>query len=241
MANILFIGKDLPDGLEIAESLSRSGRKVFCVSKNEAEIANFEAENISSATWNRTSAISALSLIIKAETKLENVDEALFYFDANYFATKFESDKTEEIANAVNIMISGYFYMISELLKRIDQKKEKIAVAFLVKEYPSKFESCFSKSLAIVPASSVVSAAQAAFVSAAENFSALVSDKNFLSVLLAKCPTGNEFYKNEKFIGEWIASSLDAIKSSKNRQTFKQSGSWNKVGGKISAGFSLFK
>lgn len=241
MANILFIGKDLPDGLEIAESLVNSGRKVFGVSKNEMEIANFESENILSTTWNKNSAVSALSLIIKAETKLENIDEVLFYFDANYFSTKFELDKTEEIANAVDVMICSYFYMVSELLKRIDQKKEKIVVTFLLKEYPSKFEVCLAKSLATVPAASVVSAAQAAFISMAENFSTYILNRDFLSVLLAKCPMGNEFYKNEKSIGDWIASSLDTIKTAKNHQTLKNAGNWNKVGGKIFAGFSLFK
>ncbi len=241
MANTLFIGKDLPDGLEIAEAIANSGRKVFAVSKSERETENFVSENILSATWNKTSAVSALSFLINAETKLGNIEEILIYFDANYYTSKFELDKTEEISSAVDSMITGYCYIITEILKRIDQTKEKITVAFLTKEHPSKFEVCSSKSIVTVPASSVVSASQAAFVSMAENFSTYVSDRDFLSVILAKCSAGNELYKNEKLIGDWVVSSFDAIKNAKNHQTFKQAGVWNKVGSKISTGFALFR
>ena len=108
MANTLFIGKDLPDGLEIAEAFSNSGRKVFAICKSEKDATNFEAEKIVASTWNRASAVSTLSLLIKSETTLGNLDEVVFYFDANYFASRFELDKTEEIANSVDYMISGY-------------------------------------------------------------------------------------------------------------------------------------
>ena len=240
MANTLFIGKDLPDGLELAESLSNSGRKVFGVCKSEMDAANFEAENIVASVWNRASAVSALSLLIKAETQFGNIDEVVFYFDANYFASKFELDKTEEIASSVDFMISGYIYAVGELLKRIEQKKEKITVSFL-RDYPSKYEVCLQKSAAVVPASNVVSAAKQAFISAAENFSTNVSEKDYISVLLAKCPIGNDLYKNEKMIGDWLCESLTAVSGAKNHQSVKAAGTWNKVGSKVSTGFALFK
>lgn len=241
MANTLFIGKDLPDGLEIAESFSNSGRKIFGVCKSEMDAANFEAEKIVASTWNRASAVSTLSLLIKAETELGNIDEVVFYFDANYFASKFELDKTEEIANSVDYMITGYFYAVGELLKRIDQKKEKITVSFLLRDYPSKYDVCSAKSAAIVPASNIVSAAKQAFISMAENFSTNVSDKDYISVLLAKCSFGNDIYKNEKLIGDWLCESLTTISAAKNHQSVKNAGTWNKVGSKVSTGFALFK
>ncbi len=241
MANTLFIGKDLPDSLEFAESLADSGRKVFAVSKSDAEAAKFDSEKIFTTSWNKSSAVSAHSVLIRAETKLESIDEVIFYFDSNYFCTKFESDHTEEISNAVDTMINAFFYSTTELLHRIDQIKEKITVAFVVRQYPSKLEVLTSKTGGILPASPIVNAAESAFCSLAEAFSTNVADRNYLSVILAKCNYDNEFYKNEDGIADWLVSAFDTVKLLKNPQTVKHASNWNKVGGKVQTGFSLFK
>lgn len=241
MSNTLFIGKDLPDGLEFAEAMADSGRSIFAIAKSEAEGAKFESEKIFTSTWNKSSAVSAHSVIIKAETKLETFDEVVFYFDSSYFCTQFELDRTEDISNAVDTMMNSFLFSATELIKRIDQRKEKITVAFLVKEYPSKFDMISSKTAGIVPACGIVSAAQAAFCALAENFSTYVAERNYLSVLLAKCSFNNELYKNEDGIADWLVGALDSIKTMKNPQTLKQSCNWNKAGGKVSTGFTLFR
>ncbi len=241
MANTLFIGKDLPDGLAFAEALADSGRSVFTVAKSEADAAKFDSEKIYASTWNKSSAVSAHSVIIKAETKLESLDEVVFYFDASNFCTQFELDRTEDLSSGIDTMISGFVFAVTELLKRIDQRKEKISVLFLVKEYPSKYEMISSKTAGIVPASALVSAAQAAFTALAENFSTNVAERDFLSVILAKCAYSNDFYKNEDGIADWVVSAFDSVRQMKNPQTVKQATSWNKVGGKVSTGFALFK
>ncbi len=241
MSNTLFIGKDLPDGLGFAEVLADSGRSVFGIAKSEADAAKFESEKIYATTWNKSSAVSSHSIIIRAETKLESVDEAIFYFDASNFCTQFELDRTEDISNGIDTMISGFVFSATEFLKRIDQRKEKISVLFLIKEYPSKYDMLSSKTAGIVPASTIVSAAQAAFCSLAENFATNVADRDYLSVVLAKCGFTNELYKNEDAIADWTVSALNTIKTLKNPQTVKQACVWNKVGGKISTGFTLFK
>ncbi len=241
MANTLFIGKDLPDGLAFAEALADSGRSVFCVAKSEADASKFDSENIYATTWNKSSAVSAHSVIIKAETKLETLDEVIFYFDASAFCTQFELDRTEDLSNGIDTMISGFLFATTELLKRIDQRREKISVVFLNKEYPSKYDMLSSKASGIVPASTLVAAAQAAFCSIAENFSTNVNGRDFLSVILAKCAFSNDFYKNEDGIADWLAGALNSIKTMKNPQTVKQAGVWNKVGSKVSTGFALFR
>ncbi|MCR4579117.1 MAG: hypothetical protein K5681_02100 [Treponema sp.] len=241
MSNIVFIGKDLPDGLEFAEALADSGRQVFAVAKSDSDTSNFDSEKIFSSTWNKSSAVSAHSLLIKAETKLEQIDEVAFYFDTNYFCSKFEIDRTEDISNAVDTMINAFLYSTTELLKRLDQIKGKTTVLFLIREYPSKFNLLSSKATGLLPASSIVSAAEEAFRSIAENFATNVADRNYLSVVLAKCAFTNELYKNEDAIADWTVSAFDSIKTMKNPQTVKQACVWNKVGAKLSTGFSLFR
>lgn len=241
MSNILIIGKDFPDALELAEAFSETGKNVYAVSKSEADTNKFESEKIYCSTWNKSSAISAHSLIIKAETKLENIDEVLFYFDTNYFCSKFELDKSEDIANGVDQMINAYLYSISELLKRIDQRKEKILVSFFIREYPSKLEALSTKTAVTLPPSAIVSAAQQAFISMAESFASNVTDRNYLTVLLANCNPTNEMYKNEKSIAVWLTASMESLKGLKNPQTVKQASTWNKAGSKVGAGFPFFK
>ena len=241
MSNTLLIGKDLPDSLGFAEVLADSGRSVFGTAKSEADAAKFESEKIYATTWNKASAVSAHSVIIQAETKLESFDEVVFYFDAANFCTQFELDRTEDLSNGIDSMISSFLYASTELIKRLDQRKEKASVLFLIKEYPSKYEMLSSKTAGLVPASTVVSAAQAAFCAIAENFATNVADRDYLSVVLAKCGFTNEFYKNEDGIADWVVSVLNTVKTLKNPQTVKQACNWNKVGGKLSTGFSLFK
>jgi len=241
MSNILIIGKDLPDGIEIAEAFAETGKNVYAVSKSESDTNKFEAEKIYSTTWNKSSAVSAHSLIIKSETKLESIDEVLFYFDTNYFCSKFELDKTEDIANAVDQMLNAFLYSSAELLKRIDQRKEKILVSFLVREYPSRLETIASKNPVSLPASAVVSAAQQAFISLAESFATNVADREYLSVILASCKPTNELYKNEKSIAVWLTTSMETVKGLKNPQSVKTAATWNKVGSKISTGFPFLK
>lgn len=243
MSELLLVGKELPDCLDFAESLSKNNRTVFTVSKSDDESANFEAENIFASTWNKSSAISSRALLIKAETKCKELNEYVVYFDSYYFAQKFDSDRSENIASTVDVLINGFNYFITELLARMEQKKEESVIVFLVKTYPSKYEIAHngSKNVNMHPTSNLVNAAQQAFISLAENISTLVSDKSYLSVILAKCDPSNELFDNEKQIAEWITQGIDTVKSMKNHQTIKQAGTWNKVGAKISTGFSLFK
>ena len=242
MADILIVGKDLPDNLDFAEAFVAT-RKVFCVARDESEIQNFEAEGILASTWNRDSAISSRSLIIKAETKLEELNEFVLLFDSYWFGTKFELDRTEDVSVAIETMITSYQYFINELILRLEQRKEPVTVAFVVKTYPSKAELLHSgnKNINLHPTSNIVNAAQQAFISLAENFATLVSDRQYLSVLLAKCDHTNELFSSDKQLGNWVKESIAAIEGFKSRQSVKQACSWVKAGGKVSNGFSLFK
>ncbi len=244
MSNTLIIGKDLPDSLEFAEVFANSGRKVFVASKPDSNVSNFEAEEIYSTSWNRSSAISARSLIIKAETKIQDINEVIVYFDAPAYAAKFDTDKTENVSAAVDMMISGYQLFINEFLFRLNQRQEKTALSFLVRSCPSKYDMIHTysyKNTSIMPASNIVISSECAFIALAENIAAFYGDSQLCTVFLAQCNATNELYKNEQEIARWMISSFDALKEPKLKYGVKQATSWNKVGAKLSTGFSLFK
>ncbi len=243
MYNILLIGKELPDSLSFCESLKENNNQIFTSAKTDAEAIQFEAENIYATTWNKASAVSARTFLIKAENKLEKIDHVIFYFDAAFLTTKFDSDRSEELSSTIDQLINSYLFTSSELLKRLEQKQEAVTVTFLVREYPSKYElsTSSSKGAGLVPASSIVSIAQAAFMAMAEHFSTCVNDHDYLSVILAKCPFNNELFKSDKALAQWLLECFASLSQAKHRQTVKQAGSWNKAGSKLASGFSLFK
>lgn len=242
MSNLLIVGKDLPDSLDFAESFSKKDRIVFTSLKQGSEYANFESENIYCTTVNRASAISAHSFILNAETKIQSIDEVLFIFDAQYFQNRFPSDNESEISTATDTMINSYIYFTTEILKRIDQCKEKVTVSFLLKSIPSKLELLQSSSkINLLPLSNIITIAQNAFISIAENFSTNIQDKPYLSVLLAKVPAISDAPQSDLEIGNWLCAAFDSLKNAKHQQTLKAASTWNKVGSKISSGFSLFK
>ena len=242
MSDILIVGKDLPDCLDFAETFVTT-RKVYCVCRDESEATDFESEGIFASTWNRSSAISSRSLIIKAETHLEELNQVVLLFDSYYFGTRFELDRTEDVSAAVDTMIASYQYFVNELLLRLEQRKDPVTVVFLAKTYPSKAQNLRSgnKNVNIHPTSNIVNSAQEAFIALAENFATLVGDKQYLSVLLAKCEQNNELYNSDKQLGAWVKESLAAIEGFKNHQSAKQACSWVRAGGKVGNGFSLFK
>ena len=243
MSNVLFVGKDLPDSLDFAETLAKNNRKVFTTEKLNSETTNFESANIFKAAWNRSSAISSRALIINAEAKIPPVNEFIVYFDSYYYASKFNQDRPEEISLAIDTMITSYQLFINELLFRLEQKKDDAIITFLVRTEPSKAD--ILKNAKKTPnqrgTSNVVNAAQSAFISFAENIATLVNDKAYLSVLLAQCNAQNELYDDEKKLAEWVCQSMDAINGQKNHQSVKQALSWVKAGGKVTGGFPFFK
>lgn len=243
MSDILIIGKDLPDSLDLAEGFSSKGKKVFAACKSEADAPNFEAENIFAAVWNRASAISSRAMLIKAETKLSELNQYCFVFDSYNYSSKFELDRTEDVSSAVDTMISGYQYFINELLFRLEQTQEPSFITFFLKSYPSKYEIAFNgnKNPNLHSTSNLVNSAQNAFISLAENIATIISERQNISVLLCRCDPSNEFFNNEKEIASWISQSMDQIINQKNKQSIKQATSWAKIGGKIPSGFSLFK
>lgn len=242
MSDILLAGKDLPDCLEFAEGLLNSN-KVFTCAKKDLDLSPFESEGIYSCQWNRSSAISSRSFIIKAETTMQELGQYVIYFDSMFFASKFELDKTENVSVALDTMFASYQFFVNELLLRLEQKKDPAVVSFVLRSYPSKFETLHSsnKSVNLVPSSNIVNAAQCAFVSLAENISTLVADKPYMSVVLVNCEPANEMYNDEKALGTWVSQAMDSVRKQKSHQSVKQASTWLKPGTKVSTGFSFFR
>ena len=83
---ILVAGKDLPSGMKLAEGLERTDRRVaVSAGINDNENDSEEVVSVNSETigieWNRSSPVSSRTFVLEAESTMEQLDEAVLYFD----------------------------------------------------------------------------------------------------------------------------------------------------------------
>lgn len=228
MSNILLIGKDLPDGIDFAKALLQDENTVFAAESDSSTASDDFDEKISTASWNKSSAISAHSFLIKAETKLQGLKNVILYFDADYFSNLFADGRTTDIASAIDTMITPFLYITDELLKRADQKKERLTVAFLIKNQDEE------------KTSGIVSIAQAAFCQLAQNFCKNIASREYLRVFLAKHMTASDNISSEAQLAVWMLRGMDSAAET-SRQSEKQAATWVKAGAKTGKAFPFFK
>lgn len=237
MANVLILGKDLPESTDFIKSFELNAHRIFTPVK-AGSVVNMDNDNIITCSWNKASAISTKAMLIQAESRLENIDRVIIYFDACSFAETFQNDRVDELTAAMENMIYGYQYLVSELLTRFRQKAPSCQILFLLQTVPSK--ATLSKNPGAVPCNLAVAAAQKAFEALAENAVYGFYDLNSVTPIIALCDSSNALYRQERELGEWVLSFTETVSQMKNRPSLKQCASWVKAGSK-SMGLSLFK
>lgn len=236
--NILIAGKDVPSCTDFAEKLSLSGCNVVVAVSSDTKESRLSSE-IKTVLWNKSSAISARSVIIQAETFHTFTDDAILYFDAPQFASQFSSLATDICAPAFDAMILGFQYMTLELINRTEQHKSKSRIIFILKTHPTMADSDRSaKRILSAPANAIVASAEAAFATFAENIAAHVSESQYSSVLLVTGDSQNETMQKDSSLAEWLNGYVEILDEKKGGQ---KSSAWIKAGAKASSGFSIFR
>ena len=244
---ILIAGKNYPEAEDFAEKFAL-GEFTVALSTGSDTRKSSEDENQSAASgislvnWNRDSAISARSLIIQTETLNGFTDNYILYFDASYFASKYENCSSEICARAMDNMLLGFQYLTLEILNRIRQHKSPCKMIFLLKSHPTFHEVLHSsalKKMNIRPANPLVASAEAAFATFAENIAAMEAENEYASIILISGDQTNETCKNDESLGLWLKDyiiALDQLKKGVPKST-----SWVKAGAKAPGGFALFR
>ena len=120
---ILFAGKELPAGNDMASGAAFQGRKVIATSllareesdqdqPEENPLQNNKPGKILGAFWNKGSALSCRSLALKCENE-GGLDEAVLVFDEFYFATSYRDRNNAQILEE---LIGSYQHLTQELL-----------------------------------------------------------------------------------------------------------------------------
>lgn len=240
MANILLVGKDLPESTNLVRGLELQGHTIFSSANPESEI-NIESPNIFSYSWKRASTISAKTLLIQAETKLSTIDYVIIVFDAQHYGSRFDADRLEDCTPAIEEMVSGYMYFCQTLLNRLAQKQNKTVVSFYLKAASGRRESSLQKTPGVNPVTNSVAIAQNAFIALAENYAVSFYQLPHVYTFLASSDSSNELFNNEKETGIWFSNYYVALEDLKNRPDMKHSVSWIKTGSKMPSSFPFFR
>ena len=238
---ILVAGKNMPEASSFTDGISHSGRNIIVsgnitdseetrkltIAERKANQAAYEEEKAQEAKtgmctieWNRSSPLSARSLVLQTTTIFGGMDEAVLYFDEEQYAAKAEKMDSEEIVRGCDEMIAGYQYLTLEILnsfQKRDTSEGKGRLVFLMKKTPDRIDVLKNPSVknGLSPiASPLVAAGAAAFASFAENIAAVCSDSIFVDVLLIRGETSMEGFRRDDETGRLVCTCLDSLSSS---------------------------
>lgn len=235
---MLVAGKDSPD--EFVKNFVAHGYNVAVAGNPDLSSASTSAENITSLRWNKTSPVSARSMILETENFFGGFDTTLLVFDAPALATQFTSCTVEDISRALDNLIAGFQYLAVESFARFAQKKINGRLVFLLKTQPTLVEAVRSsqRNISSKPSGPIVAAAQSAFGAFAENFAALSMDHEFGSVLLTIATPQNELSSRDSALAIWLAEYISSINEKEKNQ--RQVPLWIKAGAKSTNFLSRF-
>lgn len=237
---ILIAGKNMPEAGNFTDGIAFSGRNIIVsgtvadseetkrltIAERKANQAAYEEakaqeakSGICTIEWNKSSPLSARSLVLQTATIFGRMDESVLYFDEEWFASKAEKMDSEEIVRGCDEMIAGYQYLALEVLnafQRRETSEGKGRLVFLLKETPDRIDVLKNPSVkdGLSPiASPLVAAGAAAFASFAENMAAVCSDSIFVDVIIARGDSSMEGFRRDDETGRWVASFLDSYVS----------------------------
>ena len=249
---MLFAGKALPDANDFVESAISNSRNVT-VAIDDADAKNQFTGKMAGFAWQRTSPVSARTFVLQSETAFGKVDEAVLFFDENYYASQFEALTIEECSRAHDTATIGYQYLTMELLTRFEKsflinpaQEAKVApgkLVFVIKNSLEEIDLVKNPSLRNTApcAGPFVASAAKAFAAFAESVAALYGGKDYVSVILVRADNANEVMKKDSDFASWLCGYLDSIDGLKSKPSLKQSVSWIKAGAKAGGLASLFK
>ncbi len=227
----LIAGKEYPDCDSFAHFLAKDNNKVMVTSTDLSTQCTF-----SQATWNRTSAISARSLILETETKLGQTDIAFVIFDTTQYLNDFSKMSMDEISKAIDSLFVGYIQLTMELLSRFT-KINNGNICFLLKKHPSLIEAQKNpKKIDSHPANPLLSAAESSFISFTENTAIKYAQSKIGIQLIDYTNTINEKEDLFPWLIEYLGNAF-----SKKEATIKNAGRWISPGTKFSTGWSFLK
>jgi hypothetical protein len=203
--NIILAGKEYSKNSDL-EKIAQTLELNPFVTTQFFEEANTKIIS-TNTTWNRSSPISAHSVIINAENYFGQIDGAVLFFDSLAYDKIFVHNTLDEFTRATDELILGYNYLTLELLRRFSEHKQG-KLFFVLQSQETQADALKNPSKQQMPQQSlglVTSMAQSAFKSFAENVAAFNFNPNGNFVYLLEA--SSEISEEE--IISWIATKMN--------------------------------
>ena len=239
----------MPAGSKFADGLALSGRNVAVTGPEQdsgsgAQDASRQLDTASGTyviEWHRTSPVSSRSLILGTEAAFDTMDEAVLYFDEEWYASLAAAPSVEECLRCCDELIFPYQCLALEVLSRFEKKNTSGLpgnLVFLLKESPCIADTLRSPARNGVSAiaSPVIAAAAAAFTAFAENIAVQYGNQSFVNILLVRGDRSTDIVASDVELAKWLGSYLQAVEDNAQRFSAKKSLGWLKPGAKPSSG-----
>ncbi len=237
---ILFAGKDIPAGSDMASGAAFHGRKVIVTCEMSSKDDKPTLNDATVIPWNRGSVLSSRSLVLNCEND-GGVDEAVLVFDEAFYASKFGS--INENSRILEEVIGSYQYLAQEIVLRFQRNENKSKIVFLYKSNPTLCDSITLNAVKIAGSSlsyPLIAAAGGAFKAFAENMAATLAESKTITPLLVSCEYSNDLATRDSALSVWLCDYMDSVDNLKKPLSMKQKVSWIKAGAKNPGGFGLF-
>lgn len=247
----LIAGKEMPAGSKFADGFSMAGRNISItgpeIEKHEEEDDSDKIQQISEASgisiveWNKTSPISSRTIILATESMFGRMDEAILFFDEEWYASLEQRMNTQECIRGCDELILPYQSLALEVISRFEMKNSEMkpgSLVFLIKETPSNADTLRSPAVRngiSSIASPVVASAAAAFMTFAENIAALYGNQPYINIYLVRGDNSIDVSASDVEFGKWLGNYIDSTEESGVPMDAKKSLSWIKAGSKSSA------
>lgn len=249
----LIAGKEMPAGSKFADGLSMAARNISIsgpqIEKQEDEEEDSdkiqqisEASGISIVEWNKTSPISSRTIILSTESIFGRMDEAILFFDEEWYASLEPRMNSQECIRGCDELILPYQSLCLEVLSRFEMKNSEDkpgSLVFLIKETPSNADTLRSPAVRngiSAIASPVVASAAAAFMAFAENIAALYGNQPYVNIYLVRGNNSIDVSASDVEFGKWLGSYIDSVEDAGILMDAKKSINWIKAGTKVSTG-----
>lgn len=248
---VLIAGKDMPSGSKFADGMALSGRKITITGPEAQQDEDDDsstvkqinvASGIAVCEWHRTSAVSARTLVLNAETAFDKVDEAVLFFDEEWYAS-FESPlSTEECLRVCDELIFSYQCLALEILARYEKKNSSGTPGFLIfllKDTPSVADAMRTPAVrngVSAIASAAIASAAASFAAFAENIAVQYGNQSYVNVLLVRGNRNMDVVASDVELGKWLGTYLQTLEDTAVEFSAKKSVTWVKPGTKVSSG-----
>lgn len=222
--NVLFAGKEYPDGRDFATVATNHNRKVVITVESMPEgLKDGElSDGIYPALWSRNSSLAARSLMVQAESICEKLHEVVVVFDTSWYSSHFIEMTPEHCSRAIDRMIACYTYLVAEILSRF-KRKGGGTVVFVIKKSSTPANGGFVK-----PVSMLAAMAEGAFKGLGESVAMTYAQEEGIDVVLSMADYGTA----DTHFANWLFEVLDAPNGIAGKMDPKKGPQWFKMGAK---------